>query len=345
MPRSEKIKIAILAITEGGRRLAARLAERLPATIVAGEAGIVAAIADCWPRYDGLLCIMAAGIAVRAIAPLLRDKRHDPAVVVVDERGHFAISLLSGHLGGGNELARRVAAHLQGQAVITTASDLLGLTALDLWERELGLARVHGDLTALSAKLVNEGRILLYSPHAFANLPADLIRVATPELADCIVSNQVGEYPAGALLWRPRNLVMGIGCNRGTAAAAIASAVAEACVRHRLAPEAIARLASIDLKKDEAGLLAYAAAHRLPLDFYDKDQLNAVSGSGGSEVVFKATGARAVAEPAARLSAGADKLMVGKMKWKDVTLAIAERPWIGLEPYTSSAPAPAESSI
>ncbi|MCI5141596.1 MAG: cobalamin biosynthesis protein CbiG, partial [Candidatus Electrothrix sp. ATG1] len=146
-------------------------------------------LAQAWQDYDHLICIMATGIVVRSIAPLLQDKAVDPAVVVCDEQGRFAISLLSGHLGGGNALARKIAELLGGQAVITTASDVLGHTALDLWCRDLGLAVSDKQrLTCVMAKLVNTGSVTLNSDYPLPPLPPDIILSDDPDSADLRIS-------------------------------------------------------------------------------------------------------------------------------------------------------------
>ena len=115
------------------RPLARRLAQKLGGDFVACKGRLAQEMALCFQEYSQIICIMATGIVVRTIAPLLKDKYRDPALVVCDERGRFAISLISGHLGGANVLAEQVAAATGGQAVLTTASDVLGKTALDLW--------------------------------------------------------------------------------------------------------------------------------------------------------------------------------------------------------------------
>ncbi|MCI5211182.1 MAG: cobalamin biosynthesis protein CbiG, partial [Candidatus Electrothrix sp. ATG2] len=116
---------AIIPLTKGGKQLAQRLTTLLPGSeIVSNKGNIHHTLAQAWQNYDHLICIMATGIVVRSIAPLLQDKTVDPAVVVCDEQGRFAVSLLSGHLGGGNALAHKIAELLGGQAVITTASDV-----------------------------------------------------------------------------------------------------------------------------------------------------------------------------------------------------------------------------
>ncbi len=322
------MRIGVLAVTDGGHQLAAQIAASLAhAKVISIRTTLAQELPELWGQYDGFVLVMATGIVVRLIAPLLKDKKTDPCVVVVDEKGRFAISLLSGHLGGGNHLARQVAEVTNGQPVITTASDVLGHTALDLWAREQGLAvNDNPQLTAASAKLVNSGALRVFTDIVALPLPADFVIVADPVEADCVISNRFGLVGEGVLCLIPRNLVVGIGCNRGTAAADIEVAFAEALAAHGLAEQAVCNLASIDLKSDEVGLLAFAESRQLRIDFYNKDQLNTVVGVSRSDTVLRATGAQGVAEPAALLSADSDNLLVRKMKWKDVTIAVAQAP-------------------
>lgn len=373
------MKIGVLAITAGGRKLAddlvigfnqAAAAPAQPAAeptsppaangrpwraaTVPVEQGIAAALAAAWPRHDGLVCIMAAGIVVRAVAPLLADKKSDPAVVVVDEGGQFAVSLLSGHLGGGNHLARRVAALTGGQAVITTASDVLQLTPLDLWARTQNLvAAAPQAMTTASARLVNHGRLRVYSETAVAGLPPGLLPVTEPEAADLIIScrtepaelTAIGiraktgakiegkpQFPlptAPPVIFHPRQLVVGIGCNRGTPAAEMEAALNELLAAEGLARAAVRNLATIDLKRDETGLLDFARRNGWPLAFYRPEELQAQIAAAPTRItpaaaVLKATGAAGVAEPAALLSSGASQLLIRKHNWKNVTLALTK---------------------
>jgi cobalt-precorrin 5A hydrolase len=318
-------RTALIALTKGGRKLAEQLAAVLPGSeIVRAQGGICQTLARAWQDYDSLICIMAAGIVVRAIAPLLRDKTSDPAVVVCDEQGRFAISLISGHLGGGNALAGQIAALLNGQAVITTASDVLGRTALDLWARDLGLAVADKHcLTRVMAKLVNSGSVTLCSDWPLPPLPPDIILTDKPEQADLRVTCRTAQWPRQALL-HPKGLTAGIGCNRNTPAAEIVEALRLSCAENGLALQALRNLASIDLKQDEPGLLAAAEQLGCPLVFYTAEQLNRVAGAASSAAVLRATGAKAVAEPAAILSSGGGPLLARKRKYPNVTVAVAE---------------------
>ena len=309
------MKVAILYLTRGGQQLAGMLAQRIASAdvfpkILPAASGLSKLVEKNWKKYDGFVFIMAAGIVVRTIAPYIRDKKIDPAVVVVDEKGRFAVSLLSGHLGGANALAGQVADVLGGQAVITTASDTLGLTALDLWAKKQGLvAETPESLTKASAVMVNTGLIRVYFPGYTGELPADFVLIdeaaGTDDIADVIVSNQIVSsngiaWPAGAAVLRPKNLVVGVGCNRGTSAKQIQKALFEALSEHNLSGLSIRNLASIDLKSNEPGLLELAEKNGWKICFYSKDELNMVPGVSRSEAVFKATGAVAVDRRATR---------------------------------------------
>jgi cobalt-precorrin 5A hydrolase len=239
------------------------------------------------------------------------------------------VSLRSGHLGGGNALAGQVARILGGQAVITTASDVLGRTSLDLWCRELGLTAVDKEgLTRVMGKLVNSGSISLYTDVDLPGLPDDLVPAAHPDEADLVVTYRTDLQVPGVLL-HPKILTAGIGCNRNTPAAEIEQALEEACAVNHLALQSICALATIDLKDDEPGLLAFARSREYTIEFYNRDQLNGVDGVSTSAAVLKAVGAKGVAEPAAVLAAGGGQLLVNKMKWPNVIVAVAKLndPW------------------
>ncbi len=319
------MKYAVLAITAGAVRLGEELAKQLEADFFPCKKIFKQTLTKVWQEYEGIVCIMATGIIVRTIAPLIQDKQSDPAVVVCDEKGQFAISLLSGHLGGANELAHKVAKITKGQPVITTASDVLGKTALDIWCRENGLQYSNKKLfTQAMGKLVDTGSLAICSQYALANLPADFTLTDEPEQADLIITSKITSYVNKLHLY-PRSLIVGIGCKRDTPAKAIQKAILSACKENDLAPQAIAALASITLKKDEQGLLEYAQENNSPLFFFTSEELNNVPGiEASSPTVQRITGAKAVAEPAALLAAGTTNLLVGKIKHPAVTTAIAE---------------------
>jgi cobalt-precorrin 5A hydrolase len=323
------MKTAVIALTTGGKKLARQVKTQLPGCFIDNRnIPVFDKIEDLWRQgLDSIICIMATGIVVRAIGKLCSDKMKDPAVLVLDEKGQFVISLLSGHLGGGNALSNTLAERLGAQAVITTASDVTGHTALDLWAKKNAL--VVDDkkkLTEKSAKLVNTGKLKIYTEFNFDCLPEDFTVVLNPKTADIIVSDNVF-LESDSLILRPCSLVVGLGCNRGTQRDDFEIALNELFHDNALQLESICSFASIDLKEDEQGMLKFAAIKKQKIKFYAKEQLNSVANVSSSAVVFAATGAKGVAEPAALLAAqtpfGSGKLIVRKRKWKDVTAAVA----------------------
>lgn len=349
------MKLAILALTANGARLGARLGKQLPGA----ELHVLAKFADrapgcrpfsgdlggllsrLWAEVDGLVCIMASGIVVRSIAPLLEGKEKDPAVVVLDEAGQFAISLLSGHLGGANDLARRVAGLCGARPVITTASDVNGLLAWDEAARRAGLGlEPLAHVKHLNSLLLQGETIALVDRRGhiapwYAATPG-VTSVATFAAAGkagaagrVFVTHRLVpqlEQQPDLLVLRPRDLVVGIGCNRGTSAEEIEEAVCGELKRAFLSFASVALLASIEEKRDEAGLLAFATKFTLPLAFHPAAALNAVQApSAPSPHALAAVGAVGVCEPAALLSASGGSLLVTKKKCGNVTVAVAEK--------------------
>ncbi|PHR26480.1 MAG: cobalamin biosynthesis protein CbiG [Desulfotalea sp.] len=324
------MKIGVIAVTEGGHKLAATLVEQLStATLLSRDKDekIAECIARNWQQLDGLVCIMATGIVVRSIAPLIVDKQVDPCVIVCDQLGAHVISLLSGHLGGGNALATEIADITGGQAVITTASDTLGLIALDLWAKEKDLTPPAKDvLTRITTQLVNKGSLLVFSDVAVTSLPKGLKRTDNLAEAEIIVSHK--RYsPPGPVPFYPKNLVVGVGCNRGTGLNEFEEALAELFSDLQLSHASIRNLASIDKKNDEVGLLQFAEKNCWTIDFFDNTTINSQNNLEISFAALKAVGAIGVAEPTSLLSANSNLLISRKRKWKNVTMAIAQVPF------------------
>lgn len=321
------MKIAVLAITTGGYTLARELTNTLENTeLLRNDHGIAATFAENWFNFDGFICIMATGIVVRAIAPLLKDKRTDPCILVMDEKGHHVISLLSGHLGGGNALTREVATAIKARPVITTASDVRGLVALDLWAATQNLvASDPQQLTQAISILVNQGELKVYCDVEVKSLPAGVQRVAGRNSADLIITNR--SQPAELLAFHPKNLVIGMGCNRGTPANEFEEALKELLADLKLSAHSIRNLASIDVKQDETGLLEFAENNKWYIDFFSKDKINRITNVDISDAAMRAVGAIGVAEPTALLSAQTTQLLSRKRKWQNITMAIAEAPF------------------
>jgi cobalt-precorrin 5A hydrolase len=321
------MKIAVLALTSGGKELAAKIAAELPdCSVIPVSQTIAKTFLENWTRYDAFVAIMAAGITIRAIAPLLKDKTTDPAVVGLDEKGTHAISLLSGHLGGGNTLAHAIAATTGGTAVITTASDTLGFTALDLWAAAQNLRAANRKVfTTASSILVNSGVLRVYAEIEIDTLPPGLVAVENIDDADLVISNHTMEPEK--LVLHPSNLVLGIGCNRNTPVDEFEEALNELFNELGLSTLSIRNISSIDAKNDEEGLLLFAEKNGWPIEFFDSDEINMVTDVDVSYAALKAVGAKGVAEPTALLSANTSTLLSRKHKWQNITMALAKAPF------------------
>ena len=320
---------AYLAFTEKGMALAHRLARALPGSVSrcgAGGVRLAEWTSTQFAQADALIFVGAVGIAVRAIAPHCKSKATDPAVVVLDECGRFAVPLLSGHLGGANALARALAEACGAIPVITTATDANGVFAVDEWAKAQGCAVLEPErIKLVSGALLAGHTVRLASDWPVQGTPpAGVDPARTPAEADFALTLS----PAGdALHLVPRIGVLGIGCRRGTCAEQLEAAFADFCARHSLAPACIAAAASIDLKADEAGLLAFCRAHGWPITFYSAEQLRALSGPfTPSSFVQSVTGVDNVCERAAVLASGGC-IRIPKQAGGGVTFALALCPY------------------
>jgi len=355
-------RIAVYALTRPAAELAARLAEALNRAQGTGnpERGtgnadiyLPAALAqelggygfsrlrdlldETFQRYAGHVFLTAAGIAVRGIAPLLRGKDRDPAVVVLDQKGEFAVCLLSGHLGGGNRLAREVAAILGGRAVITTATDSLGLPAVEdlAGDANMRIANIRA-ATPVNAAIANTRPLQLFDPGDRLGLAAALGPEFPLQRVDALEEIHPGRAAVwvdwhsapqaaarGALVLHPRCLVAGVGCNRDTDEEEILGLIRSGLHELDLARESLACLATTAAKRDEAGLVRAAGALEVPLVCLEDEDLRAVTAPNPSETVSKHMGVASVCEAAALHQARTTKLLLPKRKSANATLALA----------------------
>lgn len=289
---------------------------------------------------EAIIFVGATGIAVRAIAPHVRDKRTDPAVIVLDEQGKFCISLLSGHIGGANDLVRRISEPLGCIPVVTTATDVNHLFAVDEYAKKNHM--VISNMTyakEVSAALLSGYPVGFYTNFPVkGQLPAGLTwSEKLEEARRDSVENEDGGTSLGIYispsynrayfnhtLWLiPRCLVLGIGCKRGTPAAEIRKLVEQILREHSLYQEAVSSVASIDLKKDEPGLIQFARELGVPFHTFSADELNSLAGSfTPSEFVKKTTGVDNICERSAVMD-GKGKLIIRKRAENGVTCAVA----------------------
>ena len=375
MPPPDADRIAIVAVSRPGAALARRLATSLADAALYLErrtAGGASAddrdarfydlplrpvIQEVFARHRALVALLPVGATVRLLAPALGSKRQDPAVVCVDDAGRYAVSLLSGHVGGADALARRVAEAIGAQAIVTSASEALDVTAIDLVGRGLGwkIEATPTDLTRTAAAVVNGEPVALWlDPETGVRWPDDVpiseSISAVSDLSDAkaaryaaalVVSDRVLSPDTGrpVVIYRPPTLVAGMGCRRGVSEDHLRELLDDTLRRHGLAAPSLAKIATADIKADEAGLIAMAKSLTVPIEAYDgarltqagltaSDPMNSAAGlyrptaSAASDLL----GVFGVAEPAAMLAAGAQGVVVPRVKSDRATVAIARIP-------------------
>ena len=275
-------------------------------------------------RADALIFVCATGIAVRAIAPWVRDKKTDPAVLALDETGRFVIPLLSGHLGGANALAETLAERIGATPVITTATDLNDLFAVDVFAKnnrlfitdmerakEVSAAMLAGEPVGFSSDLPVSG-----------TLPKGLT-AGNARIGVCVSAENKTPYEK-TLLLIPKRFALGVGCKKGKDAKTLDAFLHRALSTHGVSISELSCVASIDLKRDEPAILAFAKANGLPFYTYSADELNAVPGDfSGSAFVKETTGVDCVSERAA-VKASGGALIVKKIAEDGMTFALAK---------------------
>ncbi|RYY18619.1 MAG: precorrin-4 C(11)-methyltransferase, partial [Cytophagaceae bacterium] len=345
---------ALLASTDRGVLLADQLRQELEDSVVfstrpGGPAGThaITSIADflasSFAEYDAFIFIGALGICVRSIAPHVQDKATDPAIVNLDDHGQFVQPVLSGHLGGANELARRLARVLGAQAIITTASDLQEIWALDTlagqfnWQavpsqplNQVISLFVNNAKTALLLDVQDAGtRWLEKTRPPFVDVFYDRDEIAWDQYRLALaVTYRPLVAPVPVLAFYAPVLHLGMGCSRDIEADLLEASVRTQLAEHQLAIEAVKSVNSIDIKHDEVAFLALAERLGVPLLTYPADVLNAQTTPNPSEVVLSKLGVPSVGEAAAQVASGNGRLLLEKQKTtvasgKKHTLAVA----------------------
>ena len=346
--------IAVFCLTPGGLRLAKRLKQHLPLTCYCSEklledgftafSGTFAAtVAQAFATHTALVVIGATGLTVRVIAPLLKDKLTDPAIVVIDEQGQHVISLLSGHVGGANELTRYLAGVLGADPVITTATDVNQLAALDTLAVQLD-ADMHNFRQAVKVvnqMLVSDQKVGLFWDHdslpesddrwqterydtrgfvavnSLADLPSDLsalicvsVREKLPDLA----------IPVFKLV--PRRIVAGIGCRRETSFRLLISLLQQQLAKYEFDPLALRAIGSVVLKEDEPALKHLSDCCRVPFEIYSVNELRQHEHLfPSSDFVRQTIGVGSVSQPVAWLMSDGH-LVVDTLKQQGVTITL-----------------------
>jgi cobalt-precorrin 5A hydrolase len=366
---TERKPYAIYAITKHGIGIAGRLLAALPdADLYVSEKLFAQAPAGArlmplpmgptlsatFTAYDCHIHLISVGAVVRMVAPLLQNKKVDPAIVCVDDAARFAICVLSGHVGRGNAFTDRVAQILDATSVVTTASDVGGTLTVDILGRELGwqLDDLDRNVTRGCAAVVNQAEVALVQETGEPDFwPLDKplppgVRYATSleqidahryEIVLIASDRELRETARAvwekAVIYRPRSLVLGVGCDRNTPPELMERGVRALLAKHGLSPLCVHEVVSIDVKGDEPAILQLADTLGAGRRFFSAAELDAVAMPTPSEMVKKHVGTRGVAEPAALLASGAAELLVPKQVYtedgagRSMTLAVARRPF------------------
>ncbi|MDD9302153.1 MAG: cobalamin biosynthesis protein [Desulfobacter sp.] len=273
--------------------------------------------------------IFSTGISVRLIAPLLLSKTTDPAVVVVDEKGYSAISLISGHLGGANQWAAEIGKAINAVPVITTATDINHLPSIDLLSQKADLYIENpGAIKKVNMKFLKGQPLVIDDPKGLITpLIPDVFIGPWPEkkrAPDLLCSWKTKKVSRETLILRPRVLIVGIGCNRGTPHDKMIKFLCQTFERQGLSLNSISILATTEVKADESGILELSKTLNCPIHFYGRTELNSVETiENPSKMAEKYLGVKSVCEAAAILGAQRGQLIVPKQKTREITLAIA----------------------
>ena len=275
---------------------------------------------------DAMVFVGAVGIAVREIAPFIRSKLTDPAVVSMDELGHYVIPLLSGHIGGANDLALSLAEVVEGTPVVTTATDINKKFSVDAWAARKGLAITNlNTAKSVSAEILERPVPLKCDFPIVTELPNGVIAAEEGKIGIYISYHKEKPFEE-TLLLVPPVLHLGIGCRRGTPVEKFREAVDSVLKEYNIHHKAVKQVTSIDIKSNEEGLLAFCEERNLPAVFYTAEQLWEVPGEfAPSQCVLRFTGVDNVCERSSMI--GAEKLLVKKTIRNGVTVAVAAEAW------------------
>ncbi len=344
--QSKQKKIAVWVITPNGLAIADKIkskfnhtqlfvSKKLAANYPVPDEAILfsrlaSKIQEEFTIFDNHVFVFSTGIAVRVIAPLLESKLKDPAVVVIDDHARHCISLVSGHIGGANQLAETISALTGSRPVITTATDINHLSSIDMISKANNLVIENPEMIkTINMSFLMEEKIHLIDPQNLvcSQLDRHLYKMETEVTStgpSVFCSHETKPVSRETLILRPQVLSVGIGCNRGTTFKEIKAFLMTVFKKKSFSTKAILTLASTDVKTDETGLIELSENLNLPIAFYDKKTLNSVETiENPSEMVEKHLGVKSVCEAAAILSAGNGPLIIPKQKKGNVTLAVA----------------------
>lgn len=343
--------ISVLAITKNGISIGQKLKQIFPkwkifapkkfadedSSIIWYSEPTSEKIVELFKNNEGLICLFSLGAVIRLIAPHLKDKKTDPAVIVIDDKTNFVISVLSGHIGGANELTQEIAEKLQAQAVITTAADVNKTIAVDLVGRNFGW-KIDNDsvVTRISAHMVNGEPIGVFQEVGnkkwYKELPKNVTLYSSMEeleksksKANLIISDKILEdqISAKSIIYRPPSLVIGIGLHWDTSKETILEGIESCLKKFKLSSKSITKLVSIKKPKDIQGLIDAGKEINVPVQYIEREELAKITAPNPSETVKAFEGTASVSEAAAILVSNG-KLIAEKQKFPpNLTIAIA----------------------
>ena len=319
------MKTACFYLTEQGRKTAEKICDATGGVLY-GKENFKDNVRECFDSYETLVFVMASGIVIRTIAPLIKSKTTDPAVILVSQDGCYAISLLSGHLGGANEETKRIAEFIGAQAVITTATDVQNVVSFDVFAKKNNLAIENIDnLKYISSSLLDGNSIDLISDIRITGVP-EYINFSGKyenEYAVCI-SDRIADrsFHKKVLFLRPKDIVIGIGCKKNISADYLDSCFHNFLENNRLSIHSVKCISTIELKKNEPALLELGRKYNLELRIADLNDIEEhASRLEQSEFVMKVTGVPSVAEGSAYIISEKGEKIQGKTKFSGITMA------------------------
>lgn len=325
------MKIALISFTGAGANTCGKITDGLRMIgyecSASGKTSLGEWTAAALPENDALIFVGACGIAVRAIAPYIKNKAVDPAVVVVDEKGKYAISLLSGHLGGANDLTLEIAEIIGAEPVITTATDLNHRFAVDDWAKKNRLSIGDMKLAKEISAAILAGETIGVTDEApiEGDLPEQLQYRSDGTIGFRISIHEEDGPFEKTLQLIPQTVTAGIGCRKGISAGAVEELLDQVLKEQKLSVKSIEKLCSIDIKKEEAALKQLAGKLGVPLQVFSAEELEQLAGEfTSSDFVNQITGVDNVCERAAVMGSRGE-LIVKKQARGGVTIAIAVR--------------------
>lgn len=337
------MKRAIIAISQSGVALAKKIREKSDGQlfvlekyaekdVIPIDGSLKKFMGEIFKTYGEIVMIMSCGIAMRCISPWLASKFKDPAVVVCDDTGKYAISLLSGHMGGANDLAKKMAGIIGGDAIITTASDNRGMEGVDMVAKRYHLEVDDYDSAKLvTSAMINGKKVALIDEYGLYSSDGNLVKANLGEIngkaVDAILymgnKDNLGISDIPHVKLSRKCLVIGIGCRKAMDVKNLISKVDGLLKEYNISSKAVKKVATVDIKKDEPGIIGLAKYLHVPLEVIDRSELLKVEDKfQASKFVKEIIGVGSVCEPAGFIASQYGDCIVPKKKLGGITVSI-----------------------